>query len=176
LDDVATHAPGPQGKLPITPEMLLTAPSGNRFGLSQNAGMGWNPQKVLGSEVLILSIHGGLRAADGTPIALGLHTGHWELGALVAEAAITLKSFAACTDPCDGRSQGTTGPRSIHLKPLNHRDLSASNVVRRLNSSLAQVGGIRLFMQPVQNITVDDRTRRSSAAGPGPHPQPGGEA
>ena len=34
LDDVATHAPGPRGLLPITPEMLLTAPSGNLFGLS----------------------------------------------------------------------------------------------------------------------------------------------
>ena len=67
--------------------MLLTAPSGNLFGLSQNAGMGWEPQKLLGEEVLILSTHGGLRAPDGTPIALGFHTGHWELGALVAEAA-----------------------------------------------------------------------------------------
>ena len=38
LDDVSTHAPGPRGLLPITPEMLLTAPSGNLFGLSQNAG------------------------------------------------------------------------------------------------------------------------------------------
>ena len=115
LDDVATHAPGPRGLLPITPEMLLTAPSGNLFGLSQNAGMGWEPQKLIGSEVLILSTHGGLRGADGTPIALGFHTGHWELGALVAEAAITLKSLnaipfaGACTDPCDGRTQGTTG-------------------------------------------------------------------
>src|SRR5580704_17456811 len=111
LDDVATHAPGPRGLLPITPEILLTAPSGNLFGHSQNAGMGWEPQKLLGSEVLILSTHGGLRGADGTPIALGFHTGHWELGALVAEAAITLKSLnaipfaGACTDPCDGRTQ-----------------------------------------------------------------------
>ena len=91
LDDVATHAPGPRGLLPITPEMLLTAPSGNLFGLTQNAGMGWEPQKLnrLRSLIAILSTHGGLRAADGTPIALGFHTGHWELGALVAEAAIT---------------------------------------------------------------------------------------
>src|SRR5271156_6278833 len=50
LDDVATHAPGPQGQLPITPEMLLTAPSGNLFGLTQNAGMGWEPRKLIGSE------------------------------------------------------------------------------------------------------------------------------
>ena len=129
--------------LPITPEMLLTAPSGNLFGLSQNAGMGWDPQKVLGSEVLILSTHGGLRAADGTPIALGLHTGHWELGALVAEAAITLKSFAAipfaaaCTDPCDGRTQGTTGM----LDSLPYRN-DAAIVLRRLMRSLPTRMGV----------------------------------
>jgi multidrug efflux pump len=50
---------------------------------------------------------------------------------------------------------------SINLKPLDQRDLSASDVVRRLNSSLAQVNGIKLFMQPVQNITVDDRVSRT---------------
>jgi hypothetical protein len=88
-----THARGPEGQLPITTEMLLTAPSGNLFGLSQNAGMGWEPQRLLDPEFLILSTHGGLRAADGTPIALGFHTGHWEVGLLVAEAA----SFATCT-------------------------------------------------------------------------------
>ena len=50
---------------------------------------------------------------------------------------------------------------SINLKPLDQRDLSAPDVVRRLNNSLAQVNGIRLFMQPVQNITVDDRVSRT---------------
>jgi xylonate dehydratase len=140
---VATHAPGPRGSLPITPEMLLTAPSGNLFGLSQNAGMGWEPQKLLGSEVLILSTHGGLRAADGTPIALGFHTGHWELGALVAEAAITLKSLdaipfaGACTDPCDGRTQGTTGM----LDSLPFRN-DAAIVLRRLMRSLPTRMGV----------------------------------
>jgi putative YjhG/YagF family dehydratase len=140
---VATHAPGPRGLLPISAEMLLTAPSGNLFGLSQNAGMGWEPQKLLGSEVLILSTHGGLRAADGTPIALGFHTGHWELGALVAEAAITLKSLdaipfaGACTDPCDGRTQGTTGM----LDSLPFRN-DAAIVLRRLMRSLPTRMGV----------------------------------
>jgi putative YjhG/YagF family dehydratase len=143
LDDVATHAPGPRGVLPITPEMLLTAPSGNLFGLSQNAGMGWEPQKLLGEEVLILSTHGGLRAPDGTPIALGFHTGHWELGALVAEAAITLKGLnavpfaGACTDPCDGRTQGTTGM----LDSLPYRN-DAAIVLRRLMRSLPTRKGV----------------------------------
>src|ERR1700753_1421699 len=81
-----THARGPEGSLPITPEMLLTQPSGNLFGLSQNAGMGWEPARLLDPEVLILSTHGGLRAQDGTPIALGFHAGHWEVGVLVAAA------------------------------------------------------------------------------------------
>ena len=54
-----------------------------------------------------------------------------------------------------------SGRMSINLKPLNQRDLSAANVVRRLNNSLSQVGGIKLFMQPVQNITVDDRVSRT---------------
>jgi xylonate dehydratase len=143
LDDVATHAPGPRGFLPITPEMLLNAPSGNLFGLTQNAGMGWEPQKLLGKEILILSTHGGLRAPDGTPIALGFHTGHWELGALVEEAAVTLKSLnavpfaGACTDPCDGRTQGTTGM----LDSLPYRN-DAAIVLRRLMRSLPTRKGV----------------------------------
>ncbi len=54
-----------------------------------------------------------------------------------------------------------SGRMSINLKPLDQRDLSAADVVRRLNNSLAQVNGIKLFMQPVQNITVDDRVSRT---------------
>jgi len=54
-----------------------------------------------------------------------------------------------------------SGRMSINLKPLDQRDLSASDVIRRLNSSLAQVNGIKLYMQPVQNITVDDRVSRT---------------
>jgi multidrug efflux pump len=54
-----------------------------------------------------------------------------------------------------------SGRMSINLKPLDQRDLNASDVVRRLNNSLAQVNGIKLFMQPVQNITVDDRVSRT---------------
>src|SRR6202035_4819711 len=95
LGAVTTHAPGPAGQLPITAEMLLTQPSGNLFGLSQNVGMGWNPAHILDPEVLILSTHGGLRAEDGTPIALGFHTGHWEVRSLVAAAARELKSMHA---------------------------------------------------------------------------------
>jgi xylonate dehydratase len=143
FDQVATHAPGPAGILPVTPEMLLTEPSGNLFGLSQNAGMGWEPANLLGPQVLILSTHGGLRAEDGSPIALGFHTGHWEVGLLVGEAARELKAntavpFAAsCTDPCDGRTQGTTGM----LDSLPYRN-DAAIVFRRLMRSLPTRMGV----------------------------------
>ncbi|MBC7927087.1 MAG: dihydroxy-acid dehydratase, partial [Bryobacteraceae bacterium] len=115
LFDVKSFAAGPQGSLPISADMLLQRPSGDLFGWTQNAGMGWDPAKLGGPEIIILSTHGGIRAADGTPIALGYHTGHWEVGLLMQATAEELKAsgavpFAAyCTDPCDGRTQGTTG-------------------------------------------------------------------
>jgi putative YjhG/YagF family dehydratase len=143
LSGVTTHAHGPAGSLPLTVEMLLTQPSGNLFGLTMNAGMGWDPARLGGPEVLILSTHGGLRAADGTPIALGFHTGHWEVGLLVAEAARELKAFdavpfaGACTDPCDGRTQGTTGM----LDSLPFRN-DAAIVLRRLMRSLPTRAGV----------------------------------
>jgi putative YjhG/YagF family dehydratase len=143
LGDVATHAPGPSGQLPITPEMLLKQPSGNLFGLTMNVGMGWDPARVLGPEVLILSTHGGVRAPDGTPIALGFHTGHWEVGLLVAEAARELSALeavpfaGACTDPCDGRTQGTSGM----LDSLPYRN-DAAIVLRRLMRSLPTRAGV----------------------------------
>ncbi len=103
------------GQLPLTEDQLREAPSGDLFGLTQSAGMGWDPAKLNGDSYLILNTHGGVRAPDGTPIALGYHTGHWEIGLQVQEAAKHLKAagkvpFAAhCSDPCDGRTQGTVG-------------------------------------------------------------------
>src|SRR5881628_2903998 len=93
--DVQTRAPGPSGSLPFTAEMLLTRPSGDLFGWSQNAGMGWSPSALGGREFLLLSTHGGIRAPDGTPIALGYHTGHWEVGLLLEAAAHVFKSAGA---------------------------------------------------------------------------------
>ena len=141
--DVRTHARGPEGVLPLTPEMLIEQPSGNLFGLTQSAGMGWAPEALGGKQVLILSTHGGVRAEGGTPIALGYHTGHWEVGLLVAEAARELKvqnaiPFAgACTDPCDGRSQGTAGM----FDSLPYRN-DAATVFRRLIRSLPTRRGV----------------------------------
>jgi putative YjhG/YagF family dehydratase len=141
--DVAARAPGPQGALPLTADMLRTRPSGDLFGWTQNAGMGWNPAGLGGKEYLVLSTHGGVRAPDGTPIALGYHTGHWEVGLLVEAAARVFKTagaipFAgACTDPCDGRSQGTTAM----FDSLPFRN-DAATVFRRLIRSLPTRRGV----------------------------------
>ena len=141
--EVTTHAAGPQGALPLSPEMLIREPSGNLFGLSQDAGMGWETARLLDPEFLILSTHGGLRAEDGRPIALGFHTGHWEVGLLVAEAAREMKALhaipfaGACTDPCDGRTQGTAGM----MDSLPFRN-DAAMVLRRLMRSLPTRKGI----------------------------------
>ncbi len=143
LFEVSTRARGPAGVLPLTPEMLRERPSGDLFGWTQNAGMGWNPAALGGNEFLMLSTHGGIRAADGTPIALGYHTGHWEVGLLLEAAAAVFKSAgaipfaAACTDPCDGRSQGTTAM----FDSLPFRN-DAATVFRRLIRSLPTRRGV----------------------------------
>jgi xylonate dehydratase len=141
--EIQTKAAGPQGAVWLTEEMLLNSPSGNLFAKSQNAGMGWNPAELGRKEFLILSTQGGIRASDGTPIALGYHTGHWEVGLLMQAAAKELKSrghipFAAfCTDPCDGRTQGTTGM----MDSLPYRN-DAAQVFRRQIRSLPTRSGV----------------------------------
>jgi putative YjhG/YagF family dehydratase len=138
-----THAAGPPGSLPLTDEMLLHAPSGDLFGLSQNVGMGWQADRLSGKQVLILSTQGGLRAEDGTPIALGYHTGHWEVGLLTKAAALEIRALGGIpfagyvSDPCDGRSQGTTGM----FDSLPYRN-DAAIVYRRLIRSLPTRNGV----------------------------------
>ncbi len=143
LLDVRSRAVGPTGSLPLTPEMLVKQPSGNLFGWSQNAGMGWKASELGGKEFLMLSTHGGIRDRDGTPIALGYHTGHWEIGLLLEAAARVFKAAgaipfaAACSDPCDGRSQGTTAM----FDSLPYRN-DAATVFRRLIRSLPTRRGV----------------------------------
>src|SRR5438046_9514083 len=102
---------GPAGRLPLTPDMLREEPSGNLFGLTQNVGMGWSPAALEGPQYVIVSTHGGLRSDDGSPGALGYHTGHGEIGLLVRAAAGTFRAAAAmpcaayCSHACDGRPQ-----------------------------------------------------------------------
>ncbi len=140
---IRTKAAGPAGKLPVTEDLLLNQPSGNLFGLTQNAGMGWNPAELGRKQFLILSTQGGLRAPDGAPIALGYHTGHWEIGLLMEAAARELRKlktipFAAyCSDPCDGRTQGTTGM----FDSLPYRN-DAAQIFRRLIRSLPVRSGV----------------------------------
>ena len=84
---IQTRTAGPIGQIPLTEKMLLESPSGDLFGLTQNAGMGWNPSEAGRKQFLILSTQGGIRAPDGQPIALGYHTGHWEIAPLVRALA-----------------------------------------------------------------------------------------
>ena len=140
---LCTHGPGPSGRLPLTPEQLRGMASGDLFGWTQNAGMGWDPKRLVGKQFLILSTQGGLRAPDGSPIALGYHTGHWEIALLVEEAAKTFSDagaipFAAyCSDPCDGRTNGTVGM----LDSLPYRN-DAATVFRRQIRSLPTRRGV----------------------------------
>ena len=140
---IRTTAPGPTGALPFTGSFLRESPSGDVFGWTQDAGMGWDPSSLGRPEFLMLSTAGGIRQPDGTPTALGFHTGHWEVALLMEEAAAVFKKrggipFAAfCSDPCDGRSQGTTGM----FDSLPYRN-DAAIVLRRLIRSLPTAKGV----------------------------------
>ncbi len=140
---IRTKASGPMGVLPLTPEDLRDRPSGDLFGWTQDAGMGWDPRELGRKEVLILSTAGGMRGEDGKPVALGFHTGHWEIALQVRAAAEELRRLraipfaAACSDPCDGRTQGTVGM----FDSLPYRN-DAAQVFRRLIRSLPTRSGV----------------------------------
>jgi putative YjhG/YagF family dehydratase len=99
--------------------------------------MGWDPAELTRPQVLILSTQGGMRSQDGKPIALGFHTGHWEVGLQMQAAAESARQLGAMpfagyvTDPCDGRTQGTIGM----FDSLPYRN-DAAIVFRRLIRSL----------------------------------------
>ncbi len=141
--ELRTKAPGPAGRLPLEADRLRRMSSGELFGWSQNAGMGWSPAAMLGRQFLILSTQGGIRAPDGSPVALGYHTGHWEVGLLMEEAARVFAAARAIpfagyvSDPCDGRTNGTVGM----LDSLPFRN-DAAIVLRRLIRSLPTRRGV----------------------------------
>lgn len=141
--EIRTRAAGPAGRLNLDEETVIGSPSGDIFAYSQNAGMGWDPAHLGRKEFLIVSTLGGIRAPDGTPVALGYHTGHWEVGLLMEEAAREITRLggipyaAYCSDPCDGRSQGTTGM----FDSLPYRN-DAAIVMRRLIRSLPRRRGV----------------------------------
>jgi putative YjhG/YagF family dehydratase len=141
--EVQTHSSGPAGSLPLDEQFLRHAPSGDIFGMTQNAGMGWNPAQLTRKQFLILSTQGGIRAENGSPVALGYHSGHWEVGLLMQAAAKVMAEeqclpFAGfVTDPCDGRTQGTAGM----MDSLPFRN-DAAMVLRRLMRSLPTRDGV----------------------------------
>jgi putative YjhG/YagF family dehydratase len=141
--NVQTHAAGPEGRLPLNPDFLTNAPSGHIFGWTQDAAMGWNPADLGKDEYLILSTQGGIRTEDGSPIALGYHTGHYEVGLLAQAAANEFREHNAIpfagfvSDPCDGRTQGTSGM----MDSLPYRN-DAATVLRRLIRSLPTRKGV----------------------------------
>jgi putative YjhG/YagF family dehydratase len=105
--------------------------------------MGWSPADLGKDEYLILSTQGGIRAEDGFPIALGYHTGHYEVGLLAQAAASEFRQHNAIpfagfvSDPCDGRTQGTSGM----MDSLAYRN-DAATVLRRLIRSLPTRRGV----------------------------------
>jgi putative YjhG/YagF family dehydratase len=111
--------------------------------MMQNAGMGWDPAEAGRKQFLILSTQGGVRSPDGKPVALGYHTGHWEVGLLVEAAAREFRRLGTipfagfCSDPCDGRTQGTIGM----FDSLPYRN-DAAVLFRRLARSLPLRAGV----------------------------------
>jgi xylonate dehydratase len=144
--DVRTVGRGPEGALPVEPGMLLEQPSGHLFGWTQDVGMGLQPGRLGRTEILLLGTLGGLRAPDGTPTALGYHSGHFEIGLLMEAAARRLSELSCnpfagfCSDPCDGRSQGTPAM----FDSLAYRN-DAAIVLRRLIRSLPTRRGVLGF-------------------------------
>ena len=83
-----------------------------------------------------------------------------QLGEVILKdpAVDSLSSFIGV----DGTNQtGNSGRIQINLKPVEERKVSASDVIRRLQPELAKVGGMTLYMQPVQDLTVEDRVSRT---------------
>jgi len=102
----------------------------------------------------------GISQAPETISFAAMEQKQQQLAAIILQdpAVESLSSFIGA----DGTNTTlNSGRMSINLKPLNARDMSASDVIRRLQKSLKQVDGIELFMEPVQNITVDDRVSRT---------------
>ena len=143
LYEVVTQAPGPPGKLPLSAEMLRHRPSGDLFGMTEDAGMGWDPAALAGPQFVMLSTMGGIRGQDGRAVAMGHHTGNFELGLALEAAADEFKTAGAvpyaayCSDPCDGRTQGTPGM----FDSLAYRN-DAASIFRRQTRSIPTARGV----------------------------------
>ena len=142
LYDVVTSRGGPQGRLPLTADMLRERPSGDLFGMTQDAGMGWDPSRLADAQYVILSTLGGfaprtvLRSPSVTTRAT-MNLG-WRLPRRPPNSRKGAVPYAAhCTDPCDGRTQGTAGM----FDSLAYRN-DAAAVFRRQARSVPTARGI----------------------------------
>jgi multidrug efflux pump len=102
----------------------------------------------------------GISQAPATISFAAMEQKQQQLAAIILQdpAVESLSSFIGA----DGTNTTlNSGRMSINLKPIGVRNLSASDVIRRLQTSLKPVEGIELFMEPVQDITVDDRVSRT---------------
>jgi len=102
----------------------------------------------------------GISQAPQTIGSVGMAAKQQELAKVILQdpAVESISSFIGA----DGTNTTTnSGRMSINLKPIDQRDLSAADVIRRLEPKVDKVEGITLYMQPVQNITVDDRVSRT---------------
>ena len=140
---IITTVPGAVGRLPVTEPFLLEAASGDFFGGVQTAAMLQRPPRSFSKDYLILSTLGGIRDDNGKAVAAGYHTGHFELGDLGRAAAevfnaLGVEPFAGyVSDPCDGRTNGTSGM----FDSLPYRN-DAAMVFRRLIRSLPRRNGV----------------------------------
>ena len=153
-----------EGQLPLTADELRTAPSGNLFGLTQNVGMGWDPGGSNGDQYLVLSTAGGVRADDGQPLALGYHTGHWEVGLLVRRAAETFRDLGAvpfaadCTDPVRWSVAGHDRPCSTASRTATTRRSCSGGWPARCRCARGVLGiatcdkGLPAMMQAVAGL------------------------
>ena len=102
----------------------------------------------------------GISDAPQTVSFSAMARGQQALAAVILKDpdVVSLSSFIGVdgtnTTPNSGRIQ-------INLKSRDERTASASDIIRRLQPQLAQVEGIQLFMQPVQDLTVEDRVSRT---------------
>ncbi len=141
--DVQTKAAGPGGKLPMTADFLRNSPCGHVFGWIENVAQGWPADDFGKKQFLILSMNGGIRAPDGTPIALTYSTGQFEPVLLAEAAAGEIKRLGAIpfasfvTEHCDGRTQSNSGM----MDSLAYRN-DAAIVLRRLIRSLPTRHGV----------------------------------
>ena len=106
--------------------------------------------------VILGSIRGSAERSPLPPWPIGNR--RWPRVILQDPAVASLSSFIGV----DGTNTTLNSGRiQINLKPLEERRISASDIIRRLQPQLAKVDGITLFMQPIQDLTVEDRVSRT---------------